>query len=473
MVDAAAKSITMQEVEDARREVEAMVDHNDRRTARQKEQYQAMAALVGRCCIEGCGKKGGGLDVLRWPLVGGEGFSGLVRAAYATLGKLSCNAFSITADADGGEVGLGLYLQASTVNHSCAPSAVQSFLGKTLFVHCVQPIYEGEEVTLGTTELGRPRAIRQDALRTDYFFECCCQRCCFSGRRAGVPRAEDQGRVECSGIGRRSVDSVSSWTSAMQKWPGAEVGDEVKGVDEGEIGHEDSFLEGFRCPVDGCDGLCIECSGGGHGHSVVGTDGRIHESSKGCNTGFNLRGDGEEVNGLSCIVCKARRSAEEARREGFAVEDLLEKGKALAARSGAVGGSEGFKQSVVEARTCLEEGLVRALAVLYRGNWVLSELYSELVSVCLELEDLEAALQHAREGIAVHRACYRTLLPYFPPMANHLSIAGKLILCVQGSPAAAYPLLVEAIMILEVTHGEKHRLCREVRELAEQARHGG
>lgn len=69
-----------------REDVAELIDHNDRRRPEQKEQYELMAAFVARMCVAGSGKR-----TLSWPSVRDRGYPGLVEAAYAVIGKISCN----------------------------------------------------------------------------------------------------------------------------------------------------------------------------------------------------------------------------------------------------------------------------------------------------------------------------------------------------------------------------------------------
>jgi hypothetical protein len=59
--------------------------------------------------------------------------------------QLACNVFEIVGD--GWEaVGLGLYLAAARLNHSCVPNCAAVFAGRTLLVHTLRPVAADEEV---------------------------------------------------------------------------------------------------------------------------------------------------------------------------------------------------------------------------------------------------------------------------------------------------------------------------------------
>lgn len=92
-----------------------------------------------------------------------------------------------------------------------------------------------------------------------------------------------------------------------------------------------------------------------------------------------VRTEANDEGAASCLVCCSCRltcrRVEEARRQSEGVQELLQQGKALEERGEALA-----------ARQCLEQAVGRAEAWLHRGNWVLSELYSHLASVLVQLQ---------------------------------------------------------------------------------------
>lgn len=125
---------------------------------------------------------------------------------------------------------------------------------------------------------------------------------------------------------------------------------------------EEARLEGYACLDQSCSGVCAKPRTAGATEKETNSAGE--------------REDGAENSGcLVCSVCASAWPAEEAVRKSKAVCELLGRGKALVAGGKAPAGRE-----------CLEEALRRAVGCLYISNWMLAEVYSELLSTCLELE---------------------------------------------------------------------------------------
>lgn len=79
---------------------------------------------------------------------------------------------------------------------------------------------------------------------------------------------------------------------------------------------------------------------------------------------------------LKCGTCgNASRRVGEAKRESKGIQELFKRGKAFEEAG------EGLA-----ARRCFEQALKRAETWLHNGNWVLSEIYSTLASVCVGLQ---------------------------------------------------------------------------------------
>ncbi|CAM9871958.1 unnamed protein product, partial [Hapterophycus canaliculatus] len=312
--------------------------------------------------------------------------------------------FSISNESCSGEVGCGLYLEAAAANHSCIPNASQSFQGKTLSLRCTRPILEGEEITIGIAEIQRPGALRRESLRASYFFECRCERCESRGGRAEDARLEAYACPDkkcpglCSAPKNHSRSSRGSSSSSRQEsWPRSAR------LEDGSTKEGKSFA-----------------SGGGSGdHFREGyEDGELNLGARHTPVSEVLVGaeaQGEDPGRFKCGTCgNASRPVDEAERQLEAIQELLDRGKAL----------EGVGQAS-SARQCLDQALGRAIGVLHRGNWMVYEIYRLLASVCVELQDFESAATYASDGMDAFRACLSDLSPYFSPWGVNLAFTGK------------------------------------------------
>ncbi|CAM9485168.1 unnamed protein product [Pylaiella littoralis] len=452
-----------------REAVDELVDHNDERSPEQKQQYMLMATFVARLCVAGSGGGGGGGggggkkgkgkrgSALSWPSAGGRGIPGLVDAVFAVLGKLSCNVFSIVGGTEGGTVGCGLYLDAAAANHSCRPDASQSFDGKTLSLRCTRPISRGEEITIGITQISRPGPTRRESLRTSYFFECRCERCESPSGRAEDARLEAYACPDrtCAGLclvptkrgdvlgGHSSSSSSNAHHQDQSPLPPSDRG-------SGALQGEPAGPEGTA------SGVAVGRRQEGNSFHLSSLHPPLSEVSVGVEAD-----EGLDPDRLKCCKCgSASRRVEEAQREREGIQELLKRGKA-------------FEEAGEDlaARGSLEQALRRAGTCLHRGNWVLTEIYSTLTSVCVGLRDFDAAAGYASESVDVSRACLAGLIPYFEPWGSRLAFAGKLLLCVRRQPEKALPLLLEAEASIKVTHGVSHPVYASVRDLLDQAEH--
>ena len=152
------------------------------------------------------------------------------RRVACLVDRVHTNAYSI-AGPDGVTTGTGLYCKAgSFFNHSCAPSAVVSFLGRTLRIHAIRNLEAGEEVSISYTELYASRAVRQAALSANKGFTCVCTRCvepsagdldlegwaCASSRcSVGVVPREG---TACAACGTRHALKPEARAAMEQRW---------------------------------------------------------------------------------------------------------------------------------------------------------------------------------------------------------------------------------------------------------------
>ena len=75
--------------------------------------------------------------------------------------------------------GTGIYAIASLLNHSCDPNCIQTFIGNTLVVKAAKKVKAGKELTISYGPLFSKQKWeqRQNILKDQYFFACCCERC--------------------------------------------------------------------------------------------------------------------------------------------------------------------------------------------------------------------------------------------------------------------------------------------------------
>ena len=73
--------------------------------------------------------------------------------------------------------GVGLYLEAAMINHSCRPTCVQTFVKETLYIRSFTDIPEGGEITIAYIDVARPTWYRRKLLSETYGFVCNCIAC--------------------------------------------------------------------------------------------------------------------------------------------------------------------------------------------------------------------------------------------------------------------------------------------------------
>lgn len=90
--------------------------------------------------------------------------------------KICINSFSILNE-DLNEIGTGLYLCGSILNHSCAPNAAPVFNGIDLEVRAIRQIESHEEILINYVDLKLNKEQRQSRLSEQYYFDCNCSKC--------------------------------------------------------------------------------------------------------------------------------------------------------------------------------------------------------------------------------------------------------------------------------------------------------
>ncbi|KAF2799508.1 SET domain-containing protein [Melanomma pulvis-pyrius CBS 109.77] len=79
--------------------------------------------------------------------------------------------------AEGKTIGTSLDIVASLMNHSCDPNAFVFFEGSSLRVRSIRKLLSGDEITQSYTDVDMDALIRQQVLKSDFFFACHCNRC--------------------------------------------------------------------------------------------------------------------------------------------------------------------------------------------------------------------------------------------------------------------------------------------------------
>lgn len=174
---------------------------------------------------------------------------------------------------------------------------------------------------------------------------------------------------------------------------------------------EDARLTGYACPDKRCPGVCANRRLGSSRERSTSTADEEKASSA-----VNTLPESDDSGCLLCSTCGAPRSAEDADRESRAIDELNRRGKAFCSS-----GKE------LEGKLVLEEALQRGINCLHRGNWVLSDLFAELSSVCVHLQVRHIASATRVSSPTIARSRLRALglqhrSPHRIGVKNHLVV---------------------------------------------------
>jgi SET and MYND domain-containing protein len=61
------------------------------------------------------------------------------------------------------------------MNHSCNPNTFVVFEGDTLCVRSLRQLAAGEEINQCYADVEMDVLLRQQVLKSEYFFDCCCE----------------------------------------------------------------------------------------------------------------------------------------------------------------------------------------------------------------------------------------------------------------------------------------------------------
>ncbi|XP_012523348.1 histone-lysine N-methyltransferase SMYD3 [Monomorium pharaonis] len=92
-------------------------------------------------------------------------------------GRMCTNYFSITNDLD--SIGIGIYLGASKVDHSCKPNATFVFEGTTIIIRTIMdlPSLDLSQIRIAYIGLLHSKKKRRELLHNMHYFWCDCERC--------------------------------------------------------------------------------------------------------------------------------------------------------------------------------------------------------------------------------------------------------------------------------------------------------
>ncbi|XP_036143557.1 histone-lysine N-methyltransferase SMYD3 [Monomorium pharaonis] len=93
-------------------------------------------------------------------------------------GRICTNSFTITNDTLE-PIGIGIYLGASILDHSCKPNAVFIFEGTTIIIRTIMdlPSSDLSQIRIAYIDLLRSNKDRHEKLHNSYYFWCDCERC--------------------------------------------------------------------------------------------------------------------------------------------------------------------------------------------------------------------------------------------------------------------------------------------------------
>lgn len=111
--------------------------------------------------------------------------------------------------------GVGIWVLASFINHSCNPNAKRFHIGDHVIVHASKDIKEGEEITLGYFDVFSPLKTRKEMAK-NWGFDCHCKRCKFEN---DISSKHEMGEIEMGyEIGADVGSTVYKLEESMRRW---------------------------------------------------------------------------------------------------------------------------------------------------------------------------------------------------------------------------------------------------------------
>ncbi|KAL1569917.1 methyltransferase [Salvia divinorum] len=112
--------------------------------------------------------------------------------------------------------GVGLWILASFINHSCDPNVRRVHVGDYMVVHAARDVKAGEELTLAYFDVLAPREKRRE-MADNWGFVCGCKRClfedgvCFKNDMREMEMAMGKGVVDVGSLVYRLEEGMRRW----------------------------------------------------------------------------------------------------------------------------------------------------------------------------------------------------------------------------------------------------------------------
>lgn len=108
----------------------------------------------------------------------GEALIPNVAELMGIYGRICTNSFNIL-DINMNTIGVGIYLGASVMDHSCKPNAVAVFEGTTIMIRTLMdlPSLDWSQIRISYVDLLSSNKERREELHGSYYFWCDCERC--------------------------------------------------------------------------------------------------------------------------------------------------------------------------------------------------------------------------------------------------------------------------------------------------------
>ncbi|XP_057777201.1 methyltransferase FGSG_00040 [Salvia miltiorrhiza] len=112
--------------------------------------------------------------------------------------------------------GVGLWILASFINHSCDPNVRRLHVGDHMVVHAARDVKAGEELTLAYFDVLAPREKRRE-MADNWGFVCRCKRClfedsvCFKQEMREIEMAVGKGVVDVGSLVYRLEEGMRRW----------------------------------------------------------------------------------------------------------------------------------------------------------------------------------------------------------------------------------------------------------------------